>query len=168
MDYPIFRITRGFAEGRAMTSQQRTASTFDPEPFVVSTRLRRGSPPLVLEEAAFARNEAQLLSLLRSGSIRVEVKQSETDDWDFLSPPSAGKFDPASLKSKSTVSTITKKLIEEAEDAPKAPEPPSVIVEEEAEEEPEIESSEPEVEPEPEPEAPAEPKKGASRRRRSR
>lgn len=62
-------IKRGFQEGKALTSEQKSSSLFAEEPVVLGQVLRRGSRPLRISAETFEANKAKLLALEKAGAI---------------------------------------------------------------------------------------------------
>lgn len=71
-DTTAYIITRGFQEGKALTTSQRSSATFAEEPVVLGRVLRRGSRPMRISGADYRANESKLLHLEKAGSIKIQ------------------------------------------------------------------------------------------------
>lgn len=68
----VYVITRGFKEGKALTSAQRISPLFAEEPVVLGKVLRRGSQPMRLTQVEYKAGEARLLALEKAGAINIK------------------------------------------------------------------------------------------------
>lgn len=65
-------ITRGFQEGKQITTAQKTSALFAEEPVVLGRVLRRGSRPMRISKADYDANEHNLLRLENAGAIKIQ------------------------------------------------------------------------------------------------
>lgn len=65
-------ITRGFQEGKQITTAQKTSALFAEEPVVLGRVLRRGSRPMRISKADYNANEHNLLRLEAAGAIKIQ------------------------------------------------------------------------------------------------
>lgn len=68
----MYIITRGFQEGKQLTTAQKTSPLFAEEPVVLGRVLRRGSKPMRLAEVDYKANERHLLTLEKAGAIKIQ------------------------------------------------------------------------------------------------
>lgn len=72
-----FEISRAYVAGQPMTVAQRTSSLFSEEPTVLGKALRRGLPPLKIDEKQFAQAEHMLRRLFDAGAINIKAVDGE-------------------------------------------------------------------------------------------
>lgn len=68
-----FEIRRALCPGKQLTPAQRTSSVFAEEPRIGARTLRRGLPPLKLNEAQFAASLPQIKKLFLAGAIEISA-----------------------------------------------------------------------------------------------
>ncbi len=74
----VFFIERGFREGKALTTAQKTSALFSEEPVVMGRTLRRGSKPLRITKADYEANKNKLLQLEKAGAIKITRPKEST------------------------------------------------------------------------------------------
>lgn len=125
--YPLFRVRTAYQRGTRLSATQRTSSRFDPEPLFLGRRLRPGQPPLEFGRKDFEANEIRIIQLLASGSITLEVKRDEQDDWDEVLRPTPAQLaeirNQAGKQGDGKLAPATEELLEEAEGNGPAPTP---------------------------------------------
>lgn len=72
-----FEISRAFRHGMQLTQAQKTSSLFSEEPMVMGKALRRGLPPLRIDEAQFKQNQIMLKRLFDAGAINIKAVDGE-------------------------------------------------------------------------------------------
>jgi len=87
--YPKYRISAAYQRGRQLTAQQRTSSTFDPEPRIGPWSFRPGQKPVEITEEQFQAASWQLKNAVKAGSIVVEVMPNEMGNWIKLGSDAA-------------------------------------------------------------------------------
>jgi len=73
----MYVITRGFQEGKQLSTAQKTSARFAEEPVVLGRVLRRGSKPMRLADVDYKANERQLLELEKAGAIKIDRPKEE-------------------------------------------------------------------------------------------
>lgn len=111
----FYEISRGVKAGKNLTTAQRVSSKFAEEPVVLGKVLRRGYPPIRINEEQYQLNQTQLKTLEKAGAISITPVGAPAVETAEPSPaPSAAPVAAVEVAEEAALEPVSEPLVEAA------------------------------------------------------